>query len=46
VKSGSHVNAMKNYSAAREYSTVPQHHLDLGLGVLDVRLPTITYPLC
>lgn len=43
VKSGSHVNAMKNYSAAREYSTVPQHHLDLGLGVLDVSHSTSSF---
>ena len=33
---------MKNYSAAREYSTSPQHHLDLGLGILNVGLVALS----
>jgi COP9 signalosome complex subunit 1 len=36
-KAGSYQGALKNYAAAREYSSSPQHHLDLGLGILDVR---------
>ena len=35
-KAGSYQGALKNYAAAREYSSSPQHHLDLGLGILDV----------
>ena len=28
---------MKDYAAAREYCNVPQHHIELNLGILEVR---------
>jgi COP9 signalosome complex subunit 1 len=31
---------MKNFSAAREYSTSGQHHLDLQTAIIDVRVTT------
>ncbi|WVQ96389.1 hypothetical protein IAU59_003494 [Kwoniella sp. CBS 9459] len=38
VKVGNAQSAMKNYSAAREYSTSPQHHVDLGVGIIETLL--------
>ncbi|WVR08336.1 hypothetical protein IAU60_005389 [Kwoniella sp. DSM 27419] len=38
VKVGDSQSAMKNYGAAREYSTSPQHHVDLGVGIVETLL--------
>ncbi|WVF68867.1 hypothetical protein IAT40_003640 [Kwoniella sp. CBS 6097] len=38
VKVGNAQSAMKNYGAAREYSTSPQHHVDLGVGIIETLL--------
>ncbi|WVW86576.1 hypothetical protein I302_108626 [Kwoniella bestiolae CBS 10118] len=38
VKVGNSASAMKNYGAVREYSTSPQHHVDLGVGIVETLL--------
>ncbi|OCF33382.1 hypothetical protein I316_04801 [Kwoniella heveanensis BCC8398] len=38
VKVGNAQSAMKNFGAAREYSTSPQHHVDLGVGIIETLL--------
>ncbi|ORX38038.1 cop9 signalosome complex subunit 1 [Kockovaella imperatae] len=38
IKAGNFNGAIMNYTASREYSTSPQHHLDLGLGILETSL--------
>ncbi|WRT69387.1 uncharacterized protein IL334_006371 [Kwoniella shivajii] len=38
VKVGNSQAAMKNYSAVREYSTSSQHHVDLGVGIVETLL--------
>ncbi len=44
VKCGSAQSAMKNLSASREYSSSPQHHVELGLGILAVRVSLQVVP--
>ncbi|WWC93127.1 uncharacterized protein L201_008094 [Kwoniella dendrophila CBS 6074] len=38
VKVGNSQAAMKNYGAVREYSTSPQHHVDLGVCIVETLL--------
>ncbi|WWD04033.1 hypothetical protein V865_002096 [Kwoniella europaea PYCC6329] len=38
IKVGNSSSAMKNYGAVREYSTSPQHHVDLGVGIVETLL--------
>ncbi|WWD20026.1 hypothetical protein CI109_104499 [Kwoniella shandongensis] len=38
LKVGSYQGAMKNYAAVREYSTSPQHHVDLGVAILETSI--------
>jgi len=40
IKSGNPAGALKAYASAREYSTSPNHHLEQGLGILEVS-PTL-----
>ncbi|WWC65557.1 uncharacterized protein I303_108175 [Kwoniella dejecticola CBS 10117] len=38
IKVGDSQAAMKNYAAVREYSTSQQHHVDLGVGIVETLL--------
>ncbi|KAK8849405.1 hypothetical protein IAR55_004737 [Kwoniella newhampshirensis] len=38
LRVGDYQKAMKNYAAVREYSTSPQHHVDLGVGILETSI--------
>ena len=39
IKRGDPAAALKAYGSAREYSTSPNHHLEQGLGILEVSSP-------
>lgn len=36
IKRGDPAAALKSYASAREYSSSPNHHLEQGLGILEV----------